>query len=90
MLLLWTQQSCHLPERPLVGTGAQVKLPVKRVTACTFGGPGLEQLFVTTRVESFDGASEHWGSVLSVRVPQVAGAAGAYPVKLPAGKSLSA
>ena len=62
----------------------QVHLPVKRVTACTFGGPDLAQLLVTTRVESGGRASEHWGSVLSVCVPRIAGAAGAYPVKLPA------
>ena len=84
------QQSSRFPHLLLWESGAQVKLPVKRATACTFGGPGLEQLFVTTRVESGDGASEHWGSVLSVRVPQVAGAAGAFPVKLPVGRSLSA
>lgn len=57
---------------------------MKRATACTFGGPDLAQLFVTTRVETGSGASEHWGSILSVKIPGVAGAAGAYPVRLPA------
>ena len=52
---------------------AQVELPLKRPTACTFGGPDLAQLFVTTRVETGADASEHWGSILSVRIPGVAG-----------------
>jgi gluconolactonase len=59
-----------------------VKLPVKKPTACTFGGADLGELFVTTRVEKGDGASEHWGAVLSVRVPGVKGAAGAYAANL--------
>ena len=28
-----------------------VELPTAKVTACTFGGPGLDQLFVTTSRE---------------------------------------
>lgn len=38
----------------------RVALPVRRPTACTFGGPNLEHLYVTARVEtgtlSFKGA----------------------------------
>lgn len=30
----------------------RVALPVRRPTACTFGGPQLEHLYVTTRVET--------------------------------------
>lgn len=60
----------------------QVMLPVKKPLACTFGGADLDQLFVTTRVEKGEGASEHWGAVLSVGIPGVRGAAGAYAVSL--------
>ncbi len=59
---------------------AQVELPVKKPLACTFGGPDLDQLFVTTRVEKGEGASELWGSILSVKVPGVTGVAGVYLV----------
>ncbi|KAK9805523.1 hypothetical protein WJX72_003241 [[Myrmecia] bisecta] len=61
----------------------KVQLPVKRPTACTFGGPGLKQLFVTTREEPGNNPSEHWGGVFSVEVEGVKGAAAAYAVKLP-------
>lgn len=59
----------------------QVQLPVRKPLACTFGGPSLDQLFVTTRIEKGEGASEHWGSILSVKVPGVSGVAGAYTVE---------
>lgn len=59
----------------------QVQLPVKKPLACTFGGPNLDQLFVTTRIEKGEGASKHWGSILSVKVPGVSGVAGAYTVE---------
>ncbi len=61
-------------------TCLQVQLPVKKPLACTFGGPDLDQLFVATRVEKGEGASEHWGSILSVRVPGVKGVDGGYLV----------
>jgi D-xylonolactonase len=32
-----------------------LRLPVRNVTSCTFGGPGLDELFVTT---AFEGLSE--------------------------------
>ena len=60
----------------------QVKLPVNKPTACTFGGAVLEQLFVTTRVEAGENAPEHWGALLSVRNPGISGAAGAYVAAL--------
>lgn len=58
-----------------------VKLPVKRPTALTFGGADLGTLFVTTRVESGEGASPHSGSVFGIRIPGVKGTAGAYAFK---------
>jgi L-arabinonolactonase len=58
-----------------------VKLPVQRPTALTFGGTDLGTLFVTTRVESGQNASQHAGNVFSIRIPGVRGAAAAYPFK---------
>lgn len=55
-----------------------VELPVKRPTALTFGGNNLEQLFITTRVESGDSPSEHAGGLFSTTIPGVRGAAAAY------------
>ena len=60
----------------------QVKLPVNKPTACTFGGAFMEQLFVTTRVEKGESAPEHWGALLSVKNPGISGAAGAYIASL--------
>ncbi|MEV1142608.1 SMP-30/gluconolactonase/LRE family protein [Micromonospora sp. NPDC049799] len=37
---------------------ARVDLPVSRVSACTFGGPALDQLFVTTSRRGVDPADE--------------------------------
>ncbi len=34
---------------------AVVELPTPQVTACTFGGPGLDQLFITTSAEGREG-----------------------------------
>jgi sugar lactone lactonase YvrE len=31
-----------------------IELPTKKVTACTFGGPGLDELFITTSQEKID------------------------------------
>lgn len=55
-----------------------VKLPVQRPTALTFGGDDLGTLFITTRVEGGEDASPHAGSIFSIRIPDVKGAAGAY------------
>lgn len=57
-------------------------LPVKRPTACTFGGPGLEHLYVTTRVETGAGASPHHGGLFRIAIPGVKGAAPAYKFPL--------
>jgi sugar lactone lactonase YvrE len=60
----------------------KVQLPVKRPTALTFGGDDLATLFITTRVETGDNPSPHAGSVFTVQVPGVKGAAGAYLYKI--------
>lgn len=60
----------------------KVQLPVKRPTACAFGGADLGTLYITTRVEAGENASEHWGALLAVRLPGVEGAAAAYVARL--------
>ena len=50
----------------------RVALPVRRPTACTFGGEGLRRLFVTTRAESGAGRGGAWGGVGVVDVPPFA------------------
>lgn len=57
-------------------------LPVKRPTACTFGGDQLQHLYVTTRVESGEGASAHHGGLFRLTIPGVRGAAPAYKYPL--------
>ena len=37
-----------------------VELPVSQVTACTFGGPGLRELFITTSAEGLERAASRW------------------------------
>lgn len=62
-------------------TGAQaaaVALPARRVTACTFGGEGLGELFVTMRQEAGAGGCREAGAVFRVRVPGVRGLHAAY------------
>jgi sugar lactone lactonase YvrE len=50
-----------------------VELPVRQVTACTFGGPELDELFITTSRENLpDGEEPQAGSVFSVK-PGVTG-----------------
>ncbi len=45
---------------------AVVELPVTNVTACTFGGPGLDRLFITTSRENLaDGEEPAAGSVFT-------------------------
>lgn len=53
-------------------------LPVKRPTSCAFGGPALDTLYVTTRVEAGKDASRHHGALLSVSVPGLRGLAPAH------------
>ena len=42
---------------------ARVELPVRRVTSCAFGGPGLAELFITTSREGLEGDTGAAGSV---------------------------
>jgi sugar lactone lactonase YvrE len=52
-----------------------LELPVTQVTACTFGGPGLDELYITTSRENVpDGEQPEAGSVFRAR-PGVAGLA---------------
>ncbi|WPT11265.1 Regucalcin [Picochlorum sp. SENEW3] len=51
----------------------RVSLPVKRPTSCNFGGKDLETLFVTTRVETGETASQHHGGIFAVRIPGIRG-----------------
>jgi sugar lactone lactonase YvrE len=48
---------------------AVVELPVTKVTACTFGGPGLDQLFITTSRDGVEpGAEPLAGSLFRAEV----------------------
>lgn len=60
----------------------RVPLPVQRPTSCAFGGPGLETLYVTTRVEAGERVSPHHGALLAVTVPGVRGLTAAHPFPL--------
>jgi sugar lactone lactonase YvrE len=50
-----------------------VELPVTKVTACTFGGPRLEELFITTSREGLDAVAEPAAGSLFRTVPGVRG-----------------
>ena len=50
-----------------------VELPVTKVTACTFGGPRLDQLFITTSREGLDSGAEPAAGSLFHAVPGVTG-----------------
>jgi sugar lactone lactonase YvrE len=56
---------------------AAVPLPVAQVTACTFGGPDLDRLYVTTSREGLDGdalaAQPLAGALFCVDLPGVRG-----------------
>jgi sugar lactone lactonase YvrE len=52
---------------------AEIELPVTKVTACTFGGAGLDQLFVTTSREDLDESAEPQAGSLFRAVPGVRG-----------------
>ena len=45
-----------------------VELPTKKVTACTFGGPDLDQLYITTSREGIDPADKLAGSLFRADV----------------------
>jgi sugar lactone lactonase YvrE len=44
-----------------------VELPVELVTACAFGGPGLDELFITTSREGLTAAGPAAGALFTVR-----------------------
>jgi sugar lactone lactonase YvrE len=50
-----------------------VELPVTKVTACTFGGPRLDELFVTTSRENLEPGSEPLAGSLFRALPGVSG-----------------
>jgi sugar lactone lactonase YvrE len=50
-----------------------VELPVTKATACTFGGPGLDQLFITTSREHLKPGVEPQAGALFVTSPGVRG-----------------
>ena len=56
---------CHSPEGEML---AEVVLPVRLTTACTFGGDDLRDLYVTTSRENLDDPEPQAGAVFRVRV----------------------
>ncbi len=52
-----------------------VQLPVTKVTACTFGGPGLDRLFITTSREHLEPGTEPEAGALFTCAPGVRGVA---------------
>jgi sugar lactone lactonase YvrE len=46
---------CYEPDGRLV---EQLRVPATNVTACTFGGPGLDTLFITTSQQNVSLAAE--------------------------------
>lgn len=58
----------------------QAVLPISQPTACTFGGPNLDTLFVTSRTKNDD--SEHAGALLAIHGVGESGYA-AYKVTVP-------
>lgn len=61
---------CYAPD----GTIEElVALPVRQVTACTFGGPELDELYITTKREGFVPGEETTAGALFRVLPGVAG-----------------
>jgi len=56
---------CHSPEGEVL---AEVALPVRLTTACTFGGDDLRDLYVTTSRENLHDPEPEAGAVFRVRV----------------------
>jgi sugar lactone lactonase YvrE len=52
---------------------AVVELPVDNVTACTFGGPALDRLFITTSRQGLAAAEQQAAGALFVAAPGVTG-----------------
>ncbi len=59
----------------------RVLLPVTRATGLTFGGPQLDIMYVTARA-SVEGHSSQLGSLYSLKIGGIAGAAAAYAFSL--------
>jgi sugar lactone lactonase YvrE len=55
---------CYAPDGSL---SAVVEVPAAQVSACTFGGPDLDELFITTSRENLDDPEPGAGAVFSVR-----------------------
>ncbi|GAB3888672.1 SMP-30/gluconolactonase/LRE family protein [Terrabacter terrigena] len=56
---------CHSPAGEVL---AEVELPVRLATACTFGGDDLRDLYVTTSRENLDDPEPEAGALFRVRV----------------------
>ena len=50
-----------------------VELPVTKVTACAFGGPGLDRLFISTSREQLESGAEPETGALFGSVPGMRG-----------------
>jgi sugar lactone lactonase YvrE len=73
---VWVAQSDGGEVRRYDGSGeldAVVELPVKKVTACTFGGAALDELFVTTSRENLGPGAEPEAGALFRAQPGVRG-----------------
>ncbi len=55
-----------------------IRMPVRRVTAVAFGGPALDQLYITSIMEEGEGASPESGKLFVVDVSGAKGAEGAH------------
>ncbi|GAA0545678.1 SMP-30/gluconolactonase/LRE family protein [Actinomadura livida] len=55
------------------GLDQVVDVPVSKATACTFGGPGLDRLFITTSRENLDPGAEPEAGALFACTPGVRG-----------------
>ena len=56
---------CHSPAGEVL---AEVALPVRLATACTFGGDDLRDLYITTSRENHDDPEPEAGALFRVRV----------------------
>ena len=73
---VWVALSNASAVRRYTAEGAldeMVELPVTKATACTFGGPRLDQLFITTSREGLDNGAEPAAGSLFRAVPGVTG-----------------
>ena len=66
----WGEVWCLGPDG---GREAVIEVGPRKVTACTFGGPGLDQLFITTSRENLPPGEEPAAGSLYVAAPGVSG-----------------